>query len=210
MKPARARPSIPRPVPRDSEYADRKRQILDNARVVFTRYGYRKTTIEDIGRACGLGKAALYHYFSGKQEIFAEIVRDETGRLLAKIREAVDAARDPRAKLVAALTTSFKAASDRIAELVEQKSAAELKAQLPLAARNLQRFLDEEVAILREILDEGARKGVFKKINSPSAPLLIIAGLRGVQLHLLDAENPPKLDDAIDALMKIFLEGICR
>ena len=65
-------------------------------------------------------------------------------------------------------------------------------------------------AILRDILDDGVRRGVFRKLGSPSVPLLIIAGLRGVQLHLLDADNPPKLDDAVDSLLEIFLEGICR
>lgn len=210
MTPARTRrPNPPVALP-DSDYGERQRQILDNARTIFARYGYRKTTIEDIGKACGLGKAALYHYYSGKEEIFAEVVRAETDRLLGQIRAAVDAARGPRAKLVAALTTSVRAASARIGELVGPTSAAELRASLPLAGRQLQRFRDEEAAILRGILDDGERRGVFKRLGSPSVPLLIIAGLRGVQLHLLDLDNPPRLDDALDALLEIFLEGICR
>lgn len=210
MTRARTRQSIARTAPNDSDYAERQRQILRKALDIFTRYGYRKTTIEDIARACGLGKAALYHYFPGKQEIFAEIVRAETEDLLAKIRAAVAARRDPRAQLVAALSTSFRAASDRIGELVEKRSASELKTWLPLAAHHLQRFLDEEVAILRGILEDGARRGVFRKLNSPFAPVLIIAGLRGVQIHLLDAEDPPDLDEALESLTTIFLEGICR
>jgi len=210
VTPARTRrPNPPVALP-DSDYGERQRQILDNARTIFARYGYRKTTIEDIGKACGLGKAALYHYYSGKEEIFAEVVRAETDRLLGQIRAAVDAARGPRAKLVAALTTSVRAARARIGELVGPTSAAELRASLPLAGRQLQRFRDEEAAILRGILDDGERRGVFKRLGSPAVPLLIIAGLRGVQLHLLDLDNPPRLDDALDALLEIFLEGICR
>ena len=210
MTPARARRPAPLTASGDSDYSQRQRQILDNARTIFARYGYRKATIEDIGKACGLGKAALYHYYPGKEEIFAEVVRVETDRLLDQIRAAVDAARGPRARLVAALTTSVRAASARIGELVGPASAAELRASLPLAGRHLQRFRDEEAAILRGILDDGARRGVFKRLGSPSVPLLIIAGLRGVQLHLLDLDNPPKLDDALDSLLAIFLEGICR
>jgi AcrR family transcriptional regulator len=194
----------------DAERATRLGQIRDKARDIFTRHGYRKTTIEDIGRACGLGKAALYYYFSSKEEIFAEVVRAEGEKVLAQIRAAVSAAGDPRAKLVAALRTSFKAVSARVGETVENKSAAELRESLPLVARYLQHFLDDEVEILREILEDGARKGVFKKISSPSVPLLIISGLRGVEFHLFDFEDPPRLDDAIDAILKLFLEGLCR
>jgi AcrR family transcriptional regulator len=195
---------------RDSEHADRQKEIRDRARDIFARHGYRKTTIEDIGRACGLGKAALYHYFSNKEEIFAEVVRAEGEKVLAQIRAAVDATDDPKAQLVAMLRTSFRAVSAKVSEIIENKGAAELKESLPLAARYLRRFLDGEVEILREILEEGARRGVFKKVSSPSVPLLIISGLRGVEFHLFDFEDPPQLDDAIDTILKLFLEGICR
>ncbi|HEY3382494.1 MAG TPA: TetR/AcrR family transcriptional regulator [Vicinamibacterales bacterium] len=194
----------------DSDYVARQEQIRTRAREIFARHGYRKTTIEDIGKACGLGKAALYHYFSSKEEIFAAVVRAEGDKVLAQIRAAVGAAGDPRAKLVAALRTSFRAVSARVGEIIENKGAAELRESLPLAARYLQHLLDEEVEILRKILAEGARRGVFKKISSPSVPLLIISGLRGVESHLLDFEDPPQLDDAIDAILELFLEGLCR
>jgi AcrR family transcriptional regulator len=188
----------------------KQEQILNKARDVFARHGYRKTTVEDIARACALGKAALYHYFSSKEEIFAEVVRAESRKILAQIRTAVDAADGPKAQLVAMLKTSFNAVSVAIAELVENKRAAELRASLPLAAEALRQFLDEEVEILRKILETGARQGVFRKITSPSVPLVIISGLRGVQFHILEVEKPPVLEDAIDSVLDLFLEGICR
>lgn len=194
----------------DSDYAARQREIRGKARDLFARHGYRKTTVDDIGRACGLGKAALYHYFSGKEEVFAEVVRAEGDEVLAQIRAAVGAAGDPRAKLVAALRTSFRAVSAKVGEVIENRGAAELRVSLPLAAHHLQHLLDEEADILRGILEEGARRGVFKKVSSPSVPQLIIAGLRGVETYLLDFEHPPQLDDAIDSILELFLEGICR
>lgn len=194
----------------DSEYAARQEEIRNRARDIFARYGYRKTTIEDIGKACGLGKAALYHYFSGKEEIFAEVVRAEGEKVLSRIRASVDATDDPKAQLTAMVRTRLKAVSAIVSEHIEHQSVAELKGSLPLVARSLQQFLGEEAEILRTILEAGARKGVFKKISSPSVPLIIIAGLRGVEFHLLEVANPPQLEDAIESLLKLFLEGICR
>jgi AcrR family transcriptional regulator len=194
----------------DSEYAARQEQIRNRARDIFARYGYRKTTIEDIGKACGLGKAALYHYFSGKEEIFAEVVRAEGQKVLAQIRAAVDATGDPKAQLAAMVRTRFKAVSAIVTEHIENRSVAELKGSLPLVERTLQQFLGEEVEILRKILEAGARKGVFKKISSPSVPAIIIAGLRGVEFHLMEVEHSPQLGDAIESILKLFLEGICR
>lgn len=194
----------------DSDYLARQEQVLIRARDIFARHGYRKTTVEDIGGACGLGKAALYHYFSSKEEIFAEVVRAESRKILAQIRTAVGAAKGPKAQLVAMLKASFNAVSVAIAELVENRRSAELRASLPLASEALREFLDEEVEILRKIIETGARQGVFRKITSPSVPLVIISGLRGVQLHILEVEKPPVLEEAIDSVLDLFLEGICR
>lgn len=194
----------------DSDYLAKQEQILNKARDIFARHGYRKTTVEDIGGACGLGKAALYHYFSSKEQIFAEVVRTESRKILAQVRAAVGAADGPRAQLLAMLKTSFNAVSVAIAELVENTRAAELRASLPLAAEALRELLDEEVEILRKILEAGARQGVFRKITSPSVPLVIISGLRGVQLHILEVEKPPVLEEAIDAVLDLFLEGLCE
>lgn len=193
-----------------SEHAARQAEIRDRARNLFVRHGYRKTTIEDIGRACGLGKAALYHYFPGKEAIFAEVVRAEGEKVLAEVRAAVAEAGDPKAQLSAMLKTSVEAVSAGVGELVEHGNAAELKATLPLAGSNLQRFLEEEIAILSRILEAGVRKGVFKRIKSPLVPLIIIAGLRGVELHLLDLGTPPRLEEAIDVILELFLEGLCK
>lgn len=208
----RITPSHPAPaLPTDgAEYENRKNQILQRARAIFIRHGYRKTTIEDIGRACGLGKAALYHYFSGKEDIFAEVVRTEGEKVLAQIRAAVREAGDPKAQLTAMITTSFNAVSVIASELTEHRSTTDLRESLPLAARNLDEFQDEEVRILESILDAGWRQGIFKKVRAPSVPLMIAVVLRGVEMYLLEARDPLPADAAIDALLELFLEGICR
>ncbi len=206
----RGRPANTRPDATDSGYAAKQAEIREKARGLFIRHGYRKTTVEEIGRACALGKAGLYYYFGSKEEIFAEVVRAEGEKVLAKIRAAVRAAGDPTAKLTAMVKTGFEAVRIVVNELVENKNTEELRASLPLVASNLQRFLDQEVEVLRKILEAGARKGVFKKVASPSVPLIMIAGLRGVHLHLLDAGNPPRLEEAVDTLLELFLKGIRR
>lgn len=194
----------------DSDYQQRKAVIRDRARDVFVRHGYRKTTIEDIGRACGLGKAALYHYFASKEAIFAEVVGSEGDRMLARVRQAVAATDDPKAQLIAMLKTSFHEVNRIASELVDNKNVSELMATLPLAAETQQRIADEQIQILQRILETGVRRGVFKKLRSPYLPHVIISGLRGILFHLLEARNAPPLDEAIDALLGLLLEGMCR
>ena len=42
-----------------------KEEILESAKKVFAKYGYKKTSVNDIAKAAGKAKSSLYHYFDG-------------------------------------------------------------------------------------------------------------------------------------------------
>ena len=46
-----------------------KKEIVETARVVFTKQGYHKTTMNDIADACGILKGSLYHHFKSKEQL---------------------------------------------------------------------------------------------------------------------------------------------
>jgi TetR/AcrR family transcriptional regulator, acrAB operon repressor len=52
----------------DSEQT--RRQILDAARGVFARQGVTRTTLEQIARAAGVTRGAIYWHFADKTELF--------------------------------------------------------------------------------------------------------------------------------------------
>jgi AcrR family transcriptional regulator len=51
--------------------AEPKREaILEAAFTQFNRYGFRRTSMEDIAKETGISRASLYSYFDDKEEIF--------------------------------------------------------------------------------------------------------------------------------------------
>lgn len=68
-----------------------KHSILSKSRELFEQHGYGKTTLTDIAKSIGKVKSALYYYFSGKEEIFAQIVRDEADQFWGSLKSAIDA-----------------------------------------------------------------------------------------------------------------------
>jgi AcrR family transcriptional regulator len=68
---------------------DRKDAIIIKARKQFTRYGYTKTTMADIARECEITKPTLYHYYTGKADLFAAVVADEQTAFFGMIEQAV-------------------------------------------------------------------------------------------------------------------------
>ncbi len=47
-----------------------RRRVLDAAKTVFARYGFRKASMEDIAREAGVSRPALYQWFGNKKAVF--------------------------------------------------------------------------------------------------------------------------------------------
>jgi len=68
--------------------ATRRESILDAAVAVFRRYGFKKTSMDDLARAAKLSRQGLYLHFATKEELFKEALL----HLLATMRAACQAA----------------------------------------------------------------------------------------------------------------------
>jgi len=64
--------------------AARRDAILDAAKAVFLRYGFKKTSMDDLARAAALSRQGLYLYFQTKEALFKAALE----RLLTQLRAA--------------------------------------------------------------------------------------------------------------------------
>lgn len=69
--------------------SDRQDAILDAAFGVFASYGYRRTTMEDIARAVGLSRSALYLHFRNKEDIFRSLTHRHFDTSMAGMEAAL-------------------------------------------------------------------------------------------------------------------------
>ncbi|MFZ3573318.1 TetR/AcrR family transcriptional regulator [Streptomyces sp. BH097] len=49
---------------------DRRSRVLDSAMATFARFGYRKTSMEEVARAADISRPGLYFLFSSKESLF--------------------------------------------------------------------------------------------------------------------------------------------
>ncbi len=66
---------------------DLRDAILDAAEALLGRYGYRKTTMEDIAREVGIGKGTTYLHFTNKEDVFLATIDRIVDRLCVRLRE---------------------------------------------------------------------------------------------------------------------------
>jgi AcrR family transcriptional regulator len=71
------------------EAGSRHNQILEAAAGVFLRYGYARTTMNDIASAVGCSRTLLYLSFANKEAVFEAMVLGASAKAFAAIRDAL-------------------------------------------------------------------------------------------------------------------------
>lgn len=76
----------------------RKTRILTAAADLISRYGYDKTTVDDIAREAGVSKGAIYLHWASKEELFDELLKVEMQRTADDLWSRIEA--DPQGGLI--------------------------------------------------------------------------------------------------------------
>lgn len=70
---------------------DEKQIIIARAAIrVISRYGLRKTTMNDLAQEAGVSRQTLYNAYANKDEVIRDAIRFETGRTIAEVTAAWD------------------------------------------------------------------------------------------------------------------------
>ena len=76
-----------------------RENILTIAQEIFSKFGYKKTTLDDIANAVRKGKSSLYYYFSSKEDLFQEVIQKEAYILMVELSKVLSKDMDPADKL---------------------------------------------------------------------------------------------------------------
>lgn len=68
---------------------EKKKKILSAAVDCFSKTGYDKTTLDEIGSRVNLNKASLYYYYKSKEDLFSDVILFEAGIFQERTRIAL-------------------------------------------------------------------------------------------------------------------------
>jgi AcrR family transcriptional regulator len=69
--------------------------LVATARELFAQHGYAGVATEEIVRAAGVTRGALYHHFGGKEDLFRSVLRAVNADIAQQIAAEVIAVEDP-------------------------------------------------------------------------------------------------------------------
>ncbi|HUA35286.1 MAG TPA: TetR/AcrR family transcriptional regulator [Candidatus Binataceae bacterium] len=131
--------------------------ILDAAQKLFSRYGYRRTSIDDIAREAEIAKGTVYLSFKSKEEIFRALCESMCVRVQAEAARASAMEAPIERRLAAILEAKYGFYFD----LVQRSPhAAELMDSKNRLSEDIFTPADRKYAkTLRDTIETAARRG---------------------------------------------------
>jgi AcrR family transcriptional regulator len=185
-----------------------EQRIVETAQGIFSRLGFKKTTMDDIARAVFKAKSSLYHYFKSKDEIFRAVVEKEARILKEEIEKALAAEVSPIDKLKAYAKTRMKALR-RLANFY-QAFREEYLESYSFIQKIRQDYDRYEVATIKSLLKEGVEAGLFEVRDLDLTAEAILMAIKGYEYVWAISPHEDKIESDIDRLFDVLFYGILK
>ena len=189
--------------------AEVRAQIVDVARKIFTRYGFRKTTMDEIATASRKGKSSIYYYFPGKEDIFKAVVEKEAGELRARLDKTIQIDARPLEKLKAYIF--FRLHHVRTVENFYSALNEDSLSHLDFILEIRRNFDLEELKLVQGILEKGMQDGSFQLSSSEIGAIAISTMMKGLELPLLlSSDHKTDRAELLEDLVRVLFYGILK
>jgi len=185
-----------------------RKKIVVTSGQIFSRYGFRKTTMGEIARALKMGKSSVYYYFKSKEEIFEAVVLYEANILRNELTMAIKAVESPVDKMRNYVFVRMKA-FEKLSNYYNAIFDKNLD-HFDFIETIREKYDREELAILRLIIYHGVRKKVFNVKNSEYTALAVQTTLKGLEVPLFWKKRELNLEERLNAILDVLFNGILK
>lgn len=197
-----------------SGYENKKAQVLKASVNLFARYGYQKTTLDDIAKQIGIRKNTLYYYFTNKEAIFSEIVKREVDGFITSLNEEINNYNTTEKKLCVILKKIINYPKDR-ANLfsISLKVFIEIGEIIENSHKEFRLAIQNSIA---ELLINGIKSGELKKHKPYEIAediFIIISSLQYKEYHSnqitsFEEIDFPNIEKRVLNVVNLILQGL--
>jgi len=183
-------------------------KILSVANKLFSRFGFHKTSMDEIARIARKAKGSLYYHFASKEDLFKEVVSKEMTNLKVQLSVIVNNSDlSASGKMKAYLIKRMEILND--AANYHETIKADFFEHFDFID-DLRNELDEwEKANLKKIISEGAAKGEFAIIGDLEVLLdVFIMVLKGLELPFFLQGKYEKYSPDFKSLIGVLTKGL--
>lgn len=192
--------------------AEKEEKILDGALEIFSRYGYRGATVDQIADASGMSKPNLLYYFRRKHDIYVAVLKRTLTMWLQPLAE-ISASGDPAEELTIYIgkKLEFSRTNPQESRLFASEIIQGAPQLRPVLEGQVRDLVESKASVLRAWAGQG------KIIDAD--PVHLIFMIWATTQHYADFESQIEavlpdggrdeiIDDAYEPLTAILLRGI--
>ncbi|WP_321344991.1 TetR family transcriptional regulator C-terminal domain-containing protein [Breoghania sp.] len=188
-------------------------RLLEAALDMFSRSGFRGTTLDQIARQAGMSKSNLLYYYPSKSQIYKAVLGEILTEWLAPLR-ALDVSGDPADELGGYISRKLQhsAENPRASRLFANEVLEGAPMMMEVLQGPLRDLVDAKVQIIRTWIDQGRLRAVdpYHVIFMIWATTQHYADFE-TQIHAITGrsiEQPAFQSEAEKTLKAIFLNGL--
>ena len=182
--------------------------ILQIAQEIFSKYGYKKTTLDDIANAVRKGKSSLYYYFNSKEDLFQAVIIKEVEILKQALEKVVFRSMDPEEKLreyILTKLTTFRSLANLYNALENDVTAIGFIEEIKHKNEK------DEIRMIKRILIEGVRRDKFQIDDLNLTAVGITTAMKGLEMPLsAGSYHDMDIEMSVDNFVRILCYGIMR
>ncbi|WP_456395613.1 TetR/AcrR family transcriptional regulator [Desulfurobacterium sp.] len=184
-----------------------KDSILKAADKVFSTYGYHEAKVAMIAHEAGVAVGTIYRFFSGKDELYREVVRMKLFEMEKRIANAISN-KPPLDALRAYIHEAF-------AFFEENKDFFKffLRDVGTFSVADLEKFglsswYDNFINKLTKMIDRGKQEGIFRDFDSKIVMLFLSGAVKNLVYSEAKGRIKQNIDSIEETIFKIVTEGI--
>ncbi|MCD8093816.1 MAG: TetR/AcrR family transcriptional regulator [Bacteroides sp.] len=172
-----------------------KAKLVDVARQLFAKMGVENTTMNDIALASKKGRRTLYTYFKSKEDIYMAVVESELDMLSDRMKHVAEKDISPEEKLMELIYTRL----DAVKEVVFRNGTlrATFFRDIWRVEKVRKRFDAKEMQLFKDVLREGAEKGVFQIDDIDMTAEIVHYCVKGIEVPYIRGYVGANLDDGV-------------
>jgi len=183
--------------------------LLDAMDRLLARYGYQKTTVDDLAAEAGIGKGSVYLYFSSKEQVALSCVDRLHDRLLRNM---------------ACIATERLSAKEKIAEMLLERvmsrfeycrNATSLDEMLAALQKELlarkEQYHAQEAELIEKVLVEASKAGEIPRCDAVAAAeamILATNGLLPYSLRTTQLGTSEAIEEKVRSVACLLVSGL--
>jgi len=185
-----------------------RQEILDTALKLFSGRGFHNVSMQQIAEASEFAVGTIYNFFASKEALFDELTKSCGERIINELVVILKGAGNEVERLTD-LIRHVPALLEENAEIVKlYVSELGTRGAKISKSRNKEDFhiiLDSE---LQKLLDNGIRKGVFRKVDPKIATLAINSTIETLAFENVGLFDKTTVTEMFDKVEQFFIDGL--